>query len=222
MSKVLGVSTDEATSHTSVIDAPIPESEQLPDVDESIKRRLNAIKEINNLDGDESKENNTPKDIGQRLASLKGTEYKEYDHKDIIHAKDNRSEQERINDLMKRYAEENEIDESGRGSGTSGDNDDEDPIKSIEKRLAALKGESNTSNKPTNTENQEPVDEAAVVKHIVKKVFENTFSFIYTITRNIFLLFHFFYFVKKKSNLVFGRSKAARFRFNSRRKGICK
>lgn len=174
MSKALGIEEEIASAHVSVLDAPIPESEKLPDVDESIKKRLHAIKDTNDLDSASRNKETSQGSLDERLANLKGTEYKEYDHKEIIHAKDKRSEQEKINDLIKQYAEENEIDElsrGARGSGADGDADgDEDPIKSIEKRLAALKGSPSTSDKPKSSENEQPVDEPTIVKNIVKQV----------------------------------------------------
>lgn len=165
---------------SSVLDAPIPESEKLPDVDENIKKRLNAIKDTNDLDKENTTGNNKNttlvKDLGERLANLKGIDYKEYNYKDIVHAKDKRSEQERIVDLIEQFARENQIDDessnrSGGGAiGDDGSDDDQDPIKSIERRLAALKGTT------TNTSKEEVVvvDDPTMVKNIVKKVYSGT------------------------------------------------
>lgn len=107
-------------------------------------------------------------DIAQRLAGLRGVEYKEYSNKEFINSKDNRSEQEQINDLLNQYGEENVINES------VGEN--VDPIKDIENRLAKLREGRSSSTKITKPDHklaeelEESEDEETVAKKMVQKV----------------------------------------------------
>lgn len=112
-------------SVTSVMDEPLPNDINNDDVDKEIRERLKNIKEnkVLNVSND--------LDIAKRLAVVKGVEFKENTDYSFLRAVDKRTEQEQSNDLLKQYLEETSIDNSGNA---------EDPIKDIERRLAALKG----------------------------------------------------------------------------------
>lgn len=111
---------------------PIPISnsdENLDNKDEEVLRRLEALKADRKL----SAEDNNDQSIASRLADLKGVPMKDYSKK-ILFEKDTRTETEKANDLLKQFAEESGID--------SGINQErEDAISDIEKRLADLRGQ---------------------------------------------------------------------------------
>lgn len=97
-------------------------------VDESIKQRLDKLKEDRLLNQPLAV---TDKDIAIRVANLKGERFVESSNdRSVLLAVDNRSDQEKSNDLVAQYMSEAKIDE------------DADPIKDIERRLAALKDNS--------------------------------------------------------------------------------
>jgi hypothetical protein len=110
----------------SVMDPKKTEDIDDQDVDSVIKARLDALKNDPNL---ELASNTNDKDVALRLAALKGVEYKEYDNKKFINALDNRTDQEKTDDLVKQFLEESEIDAKKV-----------DPIADIERRLALLRG----------------------------------------------------------------------------------
>lgn len=149
-----------ATNSGSVLDAPIPSDEQLPDIDDEIKKRLEMVKQpTNDLDKEFS-----DKSIAERLSNLKGIPHQEYDHRAMLNAVDKRSETQKANDLVEQFMKEVSLDEAAK-------EDFEDPIKSIERRLAALKGPTT----PTHANNgldspPEPQNEDDIVKKIVTKV----------------------------------------------------
>lgn len=110
---------------------PIPTTSFTDD----IRNRLDALKKddipVDLPQPDQS-------DIEKRLAALKGVEHKDYSaaNKLILTAKDTRSEQEKIDDLLKQFVEERTIDDEAKpepnASGT---------IEDIERRLAVLRGQ---------------------------------------------------------------------------------
>lgn len=143
-----------------------PEVEEATEnLDDAIRNRLAAIKEP--LQPMKVNENISDADIGQRLANLKDAPHREYDHKKLINAVDKRNEHEKTTDLLKQFLEENEIDQV---AGSSRDNEEEeDPIKSIEKRLAALKGSSaELKNIPAGGD--ENIDDDTAAKNLAKRV----------------------------------------------------
>lgn len=145
------------------MDAPIPNEDQLPDIDEEIKKRLEVVKQpTNDLDQPFS-----DRGMAERLANLKGIPHKEYDHRALLNAVDKRTEHEMANDLVEQFMKEVDLDEAVK-------NDPDDPIKSIERRLAALKGSPTTfstgqQNQPAEIDD-EPHDEETLAKKIVTKV----------------------------------------------------
>lgn len=151
------------------LDIDVSEQEALPDVDEEIKKRLHVIKQP--LIPEEV---HSDSDIGKRLANLKGVPYKERNNIDALNKVDKRTEQEKSNDLIKQFWEENEIGNGpNAGDAASATNDfdtDDDPIKSIERRLAALKGTPTTSDENKSHSNDENEDEETATNRIVKRV----------------------------------------------------
>lgn len=98
---------------------------------DDIRNRLDALKE-NDIPPD------TPEsvdDIHKRLANLKGVEHKDYSNKALF-TKDIRSDQEKIDDLLKQFVEEKTIDKELMPEGIQAGS-----IEDIEKRLAALRGQ---------------------------------------------------------------------------------
>lgn len=156
-------SSSKLEACSSVLDAPIPSDEKLPDIDEEIRKRLEVVKQpTNDLDKGFS-----DKDISERLANLKGIPHKEYDHRAMLNAVDKRTETEMTNDLVEQFMKEASLDDAAKTNY-------EDPIKSIERRLAALKGSSNNSPIKTDSNQMDspdqPEDEEAMTKKIVTKV----------------------------------------------------
>lgn len=134
------------TTDSSVLDSTSAESEQLqdviqpqsssgsqPDADDLIRERLAALKDPPE-DGTNPDSGSTLTDIEKRLAALKGIEHKDYSaaNKKFLMQKDNRTQEEQIQDLMKQFAEEHEIHETVGDYRLAA-------IDDIEKRLAALK-----------------------------------------------------------------------------------
>lgn len=156
----------QSNQSASVLDAPIPADEQVPDVDEQIKKRLEVMKQpINDLDQPFS-----DRTIAERLANLKDVPHKEYDNRAMINAVDTRTEHQMANDLVEQFMKEVNLDEAVKS-------DYEDPIESIERRLAALKGSPGGADQkpPTADSNDEHVhDEETLAKKIVNKVGDMT------------------------------------------------
>jgi hypothetical protein len=76
-------------------------------------------------------------DIQQRLATLKGEEYKPTQK--ILFKNDNRTEVEKVEDLIKQFVEEKELNAEDPGTTTTAEQPGS--IDDIERRLAALRGE---------------------------------------------------------------------------------
>lgn len=135
--------------------------ETLPDIDDEIKKRLKSVKQpMNDLEGfsDQS--------ITERLANLKEIPHKEYDSRKLLNQIDNRTEQEKANDLINQFMGETNIDNAVH---------EFDPLKDIEHRLAALKGftaaSPSTSEKKDSFDNSNELeDEDTLAKKIVTKV----------------------------------------------------
>jgi abscission/NoCut checkpoint regulator len=100
---------------------------------DDIRNRLDALKK-----DDIPVEVPDQSDIEKRLALLKGVEHKDYSgaNNKVLFVKDTRSEQEKIDDLLKQFVDERAIDDEAKPEpGTAGTIDD------IERRLAALRGQ---------------------------------------------------------------------------------
>jgi abscission/NoCut checkpoint regulator len=119
-----------------------PVLEPMPNTNftDDIRSRLDALKnsgipEDPPVEGEGDA--NTVDDIQKRLANLKGVEYKDYSSSNkVLFTTDTRSEQAKIDDLLKQFVDERTIDDEATPepdhAGTIGD---------IEKRLAALRGQ---------------------------------------------------------------------------------
>jgi len=102
--------------------------------DNLVRNRLDELK--SNNDPEMTVEDSNIDDIQMRLASLKGVEYKKTTDK-IIFSKDTRTEQEKIDDLLKQFVDEKQINQqyTSQPVESSGSIDD------IERRLALLRGQ---------------------------------------------------------------------------------
>lgn len=110
---------------------PIPSSNYTDD----IRSRLDALKKV---EIPETVQDNGDDALAKRLANLKGVEYKDYaaTSSKILFTPDTRSEQEKIDDLLKQFVEERTIDDDVKPeSSQSG------TIEDIERRLAVLRGQ---------------------------------------------------------------------------------
>lgn len=129
---------------------PLPSSSYTDD----IRNRLDILKQ-NDLP-DETENNQNIDDIHKRLANLKGVEYKDYSESNkVLFTKDTRSEQEKINDLLKQFVEEKTIDEAAPEPNQSG------TIEDIERRLAALRGQEPGNAKQQTEQIEETEEEEA-------------------------------------------------------------
>lgn len=154
----MGTSESLAKSkNISVLDAPIPETETLPDIDVEIKKRLESVKQpMNDLEGF------SDQCISERLANLKEMPNKEYDNRKLLNQIDNRTEHEKANDLVNQFMAETNIDNAVQ---------EFDPLKDIEQRLAALKGFTRSSKKKDSFDNSNELeDEDTMAKKIATKV----------------------------------------------------
>lgn len=141
-------------TNISPIDAPIPVEAQA-NLDDVIRSRLITLKE----DRLNSKTNSLSfADIAIRVSNLKGIEHKEHSNTDILFNLDKRTDEEKTRDLIKQFMEERSLDEQS------------DPIKDIERRLAALKGTSSSDDMKLDVNKDSDSDEEVKVKKIVSKV----------------------------------------------------
>lgn len=116
---------------------------------DDIRSRLDALKQ-NDLP-ETNKESD--EDIHKRLANLKGVDYKDYSSSKVVFANDTRTEQEKINDLLKQFVEEKNIDGEAKPVESSG------TIEDIERRLAALRGQDLDKTKETIEQIEETEEE---------------------------------------------------------------
>lgn len=116
----------ESTSLPTITDDPLDIAENSASADDQIKERLAKLKEDRILNPTTEV---SDKDIAIRIANLKGERFLESSNdRSILMAVDNRSDEQKTKDLVAQYMSEAQLDE------------DADPIKDIERRLAALKG----------------------------------------------------------------------------------
>lgn len=138
---------------------PVPSSKFTDD----IRQRLDDLKNVPEVS--EGGMTNTDDDIRDRLAKLKGFECKTTVNKDILMT-DTRSEQEKIEDLLKQFVEERAIDNEAKpetnATGTIGD---------IERRLAALRGQDieKTKQQIEQTEETEEEEIARTLKQYLEE-----------------------------------------------------
>lgn len=122
---------------------------------DDIRKRLDALKQA---DIPEDKVQADDDDIAKRLANLKGVEYKENSGatNKFLFTPDTRSEQEKINDLLKQFVEEKTIvDDFKPDQSSTGTIDD------IERRLAALRGQDLETTKQQIEQTEETEEEEA-------------------------------------------------------------
>lgn len=105
-------------------------------------------------------------DIAIRVSNLKGIAHKEHSNKDILLNVDTRTDEEKTRDLVKQFLEETSLDEQS------------DPIKDIERRLAALKGSSSSDDMKVDVNKESDSDEEVKVKKIVSKVYARCHKFL--------------------------------------------
>lgn len=144
------------------------ESDEICDnLDSEIQRRLKGLK--TNSSDDPLNEN----DLRLRLCNLQGLKPKEYSKKDILLSTDERTEQEKINDLLKQFVEEKGIDSNVERTRN-------DSLSDIEKRLAALRDADlpKSDRKPTlsdaNTPSDNEEDDETLLKNIIQRYVDET------------------------------------------------
>lgn len=131
---------------------PIPSSNYTDD----IRGRLDALKKV---EIPEAAQDNDDDALAKRLANLKGVEYKDYaaTSSKILFFPDTRSEQEKIDDMLKQFVEERTIDDDVKPepsqSGT---------IEDIERRLAVLRGQDLETTKQQIEQIEETEEEEAM------------------------------------------------------------
>lgn len=128
-------------------------------LDEEIKKRLETLKQDRLTNRYPM---TTDADIAIRIANLKGLDYNPASNsadRTLLLSTDQRTDQEKIQDLVKQFTAETNLDESA------------DPIRDIEKRLAILKGtnvDGNTKIATEKTSDNEDDDETKVKKLVSK------------------------------------------------------
>jgi hypothetical protein len=125
--ELLEIKPEEKVPIESVLLQPTPSGEE-------IRNRLDALQ---NDDSEVPNDDDNLDDIHRRLANLKGLDYKPTANK-VLFASDVRSEQEKIDDLLKQFVEEREID--GQQDITSS-SEQPGSVDDIERRLAVLRGQ---------------------------------------------------------------------------------
>lgn len=122
---------------------------------DDIRMRLDALKQA---DIPEDAVPTGDDDIAKRLANLKGVEYKENTGaaNKFLFTKDTRSEQEKINDLLKQFVEEKTIEDEFKPEPTATGTVDD-----IERRLAALRGQDLDTTKKQIEQTEETEEEEA-------------------------------------------------------------
>lgn len=128
---------------------PLPTTSYTDD----IRNRLDILKKSDIPEDASEDGGNTDDDIHKRLANLKGVEHKDYSSTNKVSLPpDTRSEQEKIDDLLKQFVEEKEIDSAAQPSQAG-------TIEDIEKRLAALRGQDLETTKQQIEQTQETEEE---------------------------------------------------------------
>lgn len=140
---------------------PVLEPIPVTNYTDDIRNRLDALKKF---DLPESSQNDD--DIQRRLAELKGVEFKASSNSKIHFTPDTRSEQEKIDDLLKQFVDENAIDDEAKPEPTKAGT-----IEDIEKRLAALRGQDldTTKQQIEQTEETEEEETARTMKQYLEE-----------------------------------------------------
>lgn len=131
---------------------PVLEPTPTTSYSDDIRSRLDALKK-----DDVPLDLPDQSDIEKRLASLKGIEHKDYSAANkVLFTKDTRSEQEKIEDLLKQFVEERTIDDIAtpepNATGT---------VEDIQRRLAALRGQDLETTKQNIEQIEETEEEEA-------------------------------------------------------------
>jgi abscission/NoCut checkpoint regulator len=142
---------------------PVPTTSYTDD----IRNRLDVLKKSDVPEDVSGQDGSTDDDIHKRLANLKGVEYKDYSSSNkVVLPPDTRSEQEKIDDLLKQFVEEKTIDSALKPEpGQAG------TIEDIEKRLAALRGQDleTTKQQIEQTEETEEEEIARTMKQYLEE-----------------------------------------------------
>lgn len=113
---------------------PVLEPSSTSSTNDDIRKRLDQLKD--QKPADES-DQNLNDDIQQRLANLKGVDYKPQSANKVLFSPDARSEQEKIEDLLKQFVEEKDINDQHEPATS---HEQPGSVDDIERRLAALRG----------------------------------------------------------------------------------
>ncbi|XP_004529650.1 abscission/NoCut checkpoint regulator [Ceratitis capitata] len=150
----------EAT-HSSIDNTEIEEN-----LDSVISKRLKDLKTIENPSTDE--------EIRTRLATLNGMPQKDYSKKDLLLSTDERTDQQKMQDLLEQFMGETQIDRQV-------ESERKDAISDIERRLAALRehpvdgasilgaGGVQKEHSPDNNTPSDNEDDEAVLKAVMQK-----------------------------------------------------
>lgn len=136
---------------------PVLEPVPITSYTDDIRIRLDALKKV---DASESSQDEI-ENIQRRLAELKGIEFKAPSNDKVHFAPDTRSEQEKIDDLLKQFVEEKAVDDEVRPEQSQAGT-----VEDIERRLAALRGQDldKTKSQIEQTEETEEEETARTMK----------------------------------------------------------
>lgn len=150
-------STTADATHSNAENSEIEEN-----LDSVISKRLKDLKTIENPSTDE--------EIRARLASLNGMPQKDYSKKDILLSTDERTDQQKMQDLLEQFMGESQIDRQIV-------NERNDAISDIERRLRALReqpvdglGAIQKEHSPDNNTPSDNEDDETVLKAVMTKV----------------------------------------------------
>lgn len=141
----------------SPMDEPIPDEVQT-NLDKVLEQRLAALKQKDNDIVDDS--NGSDEAIAIRIANLKDIPYSNTSNIDLLTAVDKRTDEQKINDIMKQFLSEQIIDNTAAETSSNS-------VEAIERRLAALR----VDRTPAAAADDETIDEddETRVQKVVKR-----------------------------------------------------
>lgn len=160
--------------------------EIVDNLDRVISKRLKDLKTVENLPTDD--------EFRSRLAGLKDMPNKDYSKKDLLLSTDERTDQQKMNDLLEQFMGETQLDQQVDQHRT-------DAVSDIERRLKALRdtpvdatttqpGNKSATSPEANTPSDNEQDDETMLKTIMEKV-------LYLYVKDFYLFFYPFLFILK-------------------------
>lgn len=129
-----------------------------------LEQRLAALKQKDDDIVDDS--NRSDEAIAIRIANLKDIPYSTATNIDLLTAVDKRTDEEKINDIMKQFLCEQNIDNSAAETSSS------NSVEVIERRLAALRGDRTPADNELHRTEMNDEDDETKVRNVVNRYLE--------------------------------------------------